>query len=88
VLVDGILDDLFTEHWDEVSKRTYPAALPTLFFFDGEQIKELSEGEHAAEDSRHRCHSLLGLDLVDRLETDLKVFERRKKAEGLDPEAA
>lgn len=88
VLVDGILDDLFTEHWDEVIETYLPSSIAHLFFFDGEQIKELSEGEHTAEILGTAVHSLLGLDLVDRLETDLKVFERRKKAEGLDPEAA
>jgi len=88
VLVDGVLDDLFSEHWDEVIESYLPSTISHLFFFDGEQIKELSEGAHAAEILGTAVHSLLGLDLVDRLETDLKIFERRKKAEGLDPETA
>ena len=58
------------------------------FFFDGEQIKELAEGGHAAEILGTAIHSLLDLDLVDRLEIDLKVFERRKKAEGVDRPAS
>lgn len=85
---DGINDDVFTEHWDEVIEAYLPSGISHLFFFDGEQIKELAEGGHAAEILGTAVHSLLGLDLVDRLETDLKVFERRKKAEGLDQEAA
>lgn len=87
VLREGKLDDLFTEHWDEIMETCLPSGIAHLFFFDGEQIKELAEGGHAAEILGAAVHSLLGLDLVDRLESDLKVFERRKKAEVLDPDA-
>lgn len=87
VLRDGLPDDIFTEHWDEVIEAYLPSSIAHLFFFDGEQIKELAEGGHAAEILGSAIHSLLGLDLVDRLESDLKVFERKKKSEGLDPEA-
>lgn len=83
---DGMPDDVFTEHWDEAIEAYLPSGIAHLFFFDGEQVKELAEGGHAAEILGTAVHSLLGLDLVDRLETDLKAFERRKKAEGLDPE--
>lgn len=88
VLRDGLPDEIFTEHWDEAIEAYLPSSISHLFFFDGEQIKELAEGGHAAEILGTAIHSLLGLDLVDRLENDLKVFERRKKGEGLDPEAA
>lgn len=86
VLRDDLPDDVFTEHWDEVIEAYLPNSISHLFFFDGEQIKDLAEGGHAAEILGTAVHSLLGLDLVDRLETDLKVFERRKKSEGLDRE--
>lgn len=85
---DGKLDDVFTDHWDEAIEAYLPSRISHLFFFDGEQVKELAEGGHAAEILGTAVHSLLGLDLVDRLETDLKAFERRKKAEGLDPDTA
>jgi len=88
VLRDGLPDDIFTEHWDEAIEAYLPSSIAHLFFFDGEQIKELAEGDHAAEILGSAIHSLLGLDLVDRLENDLKIFERKKKGEGLDPEAA
>lgn len=88
VLRDGLPDDIFTEHWDEVIEAYLPSSIAHLFFFDGEQIKELAEGGHAAEILGTAIHSLLGLDLVGRLENDLKLFERRKKSEGLAPEAS
>jgi DNA sulfur modification protein DndD len=88
VLRDGKLDDVFTEHWDETIEAYLPSGIAHLFFFDGEQIKDLAEGGHAAEILGAAIHALLGVDLMDRLESDLKVFERRKKAEGLDAATA
>lgn len=88
VFRDGLPDDIVTDHWDETIEAYLPSSIAHLFFFDGEQIKELAEGGHAADILGTAIHSLLGLDLVDRLENDLKVFERKKKSEGLDPEAA
>ena len=85
---DGQPDDIFTEHWDEVVEAYLPVSISNLFFFDGEQIKELAEGANAAAILGSAIRSLLGLDLVDRLEGDLKTLERRKKAEGMDKEAA
>jgi DNA sulfur modification protein DndD len=88
VLRDGEFDDVFTTHWDEVIEAYLPVGISNLFFFDGEQIKDLAEGGNAAMILGTAISSLLGLDLVDRLDADLRVFERRKKSEGLDPEAA
>lgn len=84
---DGEPDPILTEHWDEVVEAYLPVAISNLFFFDGEQIKELAEGSNAAQILGTAIRSLLGLDLVDRLEGDLKTFERRKKADALDAEA-
>lgn len=88
VLKDGEYDAIFTDHWDEVIEAYLPAGISHLFFFDGEQIKELAEGGNAAAILGTAISSLLGLDLVERLDSDLRIFERRKKAEGLDPDAA
>ncbi len=79
---DTKLDSDLSEHWDEFIEGYIPSGIAHLFFFDAEQIKELAEGEHAAEILGAAIHSLLGLDLVDRLETDLIVLERRKRAEA------
>ena len=88
VIRDGEFDEVSTEHWDEIIEAYLPVGISNLFFFDGEQIKDLAEGGNAAVILGTAISSLLGLDLVDRLEADLIVFERKKKAEGLDPEAA
>ncbi len=87
VWCDGKFDQIFADHWEEVIDSYLPSSIAHLFFFDGEQIKELAEGTHVAEILGTAVNSLLGLDLVDRLESDLKVFERRKKTETLDNDA-
>lgn len=81
---DGVLDPVMTDQWDEVIDAYLPSSIAHLFFFDGEQVKELAEGTATAEILGTAIQSLLGLDLVDRLETDLKVFERRKRLEVVD----
>lgn len=84
VLCDGMPDEILTEHWEEHQEAHLPASIAHLFFFDGEQIAELANGSNAAKIIGTAIHTLLGLDLVDRLEADLRVFERRKRAESLD----
>jgi DNA sulfur modification protein DndD len=77
---DAEFDSLLSEHWDEYIESYIPSGIAHLFFFDAEQIKDLAEGEHAAEILGTAIHSLLGLDLVDRLDTDLIALARRKRA--------
>jgi DNA sulfur modification protein DndD len=88
MLRNDTTDDVLSEHWSEAIETYLPNGIAHLFFFDGEQIKELAEGDHTAEILGAAVHSLLGLDLVDRLEADLKAFERQKKTEQFDREAA
>jgi DNA sulfur modification protein DndD len=76
---DAEYDSLLSEHWDEYIESYIPCGIAHLFFFDAEQIKELAEGQHAAEILGTAIHTLLGLDLVDRLDTDLIALARRKK---------
>ncbi len=87
VWCNGEPDDLLTQNWAEYIEGYLPSSIAHLFFFDGEQIKELAEGEHAAEILGTAIQTLLGLDIVDSLENDLKVLERRKRAESLSTEA-
>ena len=78
---DGIPDEILTEHWAESIENHLPASLAHLFFFDGEQIKELADGENTSKIIGTAVHSLLGLDLVERLDGDLKNLESRKRKE-------
>lgn len=77
--IDGRPDLLLTEHWDEFVESYIPSAISHLFFFDAEQIKDLAENERSAELIGTAISSLLGLELITQLETDLLALERRKK---------
>lgn len=57
-----------------------PIGVSDLFFFDGEKIKSLAEeeGNRALGESLYR---LLGLDLIERLRSDLAIYNRRFQAE-------
>lgn len=72
---DGIpVDDIAAEYWHEFIQDLIPSGISDLFFFDGEKIQELAEDRsdnHALDQS---VKSLLGLDLVDRLQADLNIY--------------
>lgn len=79
IIRDGQIDKVMTEQWAEQVEEFLPVKLSHLFFFDAEKIEALADLESSAELLTTAIHSLLGLDLVERLSTDLIVFERRKK---------
>lgn len=78
---------ILSESWGEFIEDYLPARIANLFFFDGEQIKQLAAKDSAAELLRTAVQSLLGLEIVERLSADLIVLERRKRqAAKADPE--
>ncbi|MHA7630827.1 DNA sulfur modification protein DndD [Corallococcus sp. M7] len=79
VYLDGKVDEVTTEHWAELVEDFIPSRLAQFFFFDGEKIESLADLEKSAEVLASALQSLLGLDLVDQAQTDLKVVERRQK---------
>ena len=86
VLRDGEPDALLASHWDESIDSFLPARLAHLFFFDGEQIEKMADEEEATKLLASAFQSLLGLDLVARLQEDLSTLERRKRLSIRSPE--
>ena len=70
-------DEELSESWDETIEQIAPLGIARLFFFDGEKIESLADLESAASSLRTAVGSLLGLDLVDQLRTDLVAVQRR-----------
>jgi len=65
-----------------------PPKLSKLFFFDGEQIQSLAEDKGENKHVLNSINSLLGLDLVERLRSDLKIYCLKKlKSRDNDIEA-
>ena len=66
-----------TEYWQDHIDELIPLGVSQFFFFDGEDIQKL------ADDSSHDLYlsesikSLLGLNLVERLQSDLRIYANR-----------
>lgn len=93
------LDGIAAEHWPDFIRDMIPQGVAQLFFFDGEKIQQLAEEPSDRQALAEAIKSLLGLDVVERLHTDLgiylarltKVSQNRKLAdevEGLQQEMA
>ena len=81
VYVDGLFDGVLTSAWGEQVDDFLPVDLSQLFFFDGEKIESFANLDSSAKVLRTAIDSLLGIEVVERLTTDLVVLERRKLAE-------
>jgi DNA sulfur modification protein DndD len=83
VLRDGVLDPVLTEAWPDHVEALAPRGVAGLFFFDGEQIEAFADLDAAKELVRTAIGGLLGLDLLDRLQDDLAIIERRNRVDAV-----
>lgn len=77
VYVNDILDEIITKDWDNFIEQILPAKVAQLFFFDGEKIEQLADLDQSKEVLRKAIDSLLGLEIVTRLNLDLDEFSRK-----------
>ena len=75
---NNLLDTEFgADHWQDRVEELIPIGASQFFFFDGEDIQRL------ADDSSHDLYlaesikALLGLNLVERLQSDLHIYANR-----------
>ena len=73
------LSDLEAEYWQDFLNELIPIGLSQLFFFDGEKIQGLAEETSSHTFLADSIKSLLGVDLVERLHSDLKIYLNRLK---------
>ena len=80
-------DSLSEESCQGFLNELVPIGVSELFFFDGEKIAELAEDDSGAAlgDAIHR---LLGLDLVERLRSDLRIYMLRTERKAAGKNAA
>jgi DNA sulfur modification protein DndD len=72
------LTELEEDQWQDFLKELIPPGISQLFFFDGEKVEALAEAVEDDDHFRDSLMSLLGLDLVERLDTDLKIYRSQK----------
>lgn len=70
------LDDVEKDAWQDFIKEIIPLGLSQLFFFDGEKIQKMMSDD-SNEELKKSILSLLGLDLVERLQADLKIYRSK-----------
>ena len=84
VLRNGTFDAVATENWAEQVEQFLPARIAHLFLFDGEKVEGYADPKSSAALIETAIYNLLGLDLVEKLDADLLVIERRRKLEVRD----
>lgn len=84
VLRNKRLEPTLAENWASQVEDLLPTNIAHLFLFDGEQIEGYASPSDSASLIETAVQSLLGLDLVDQLEKDLRVFVKKKKVERAD----
>jgi DNA sulfur modification protein DndD len=87
VLIDGELDVPVSEQWADYIEDLFPLEAGSLFFFDGEKIESLADPERAASVIESAVQSLLGINTIEQLRTDLLALQRRQKVSNEDKEA-
>ena len=69
------------DEWHSFLQELIPPGVSQLFFFDGEKIREIADGEEDNEQLAEAMRGLLGIELVGRLRTDLGLFLARHQRE-------
>lgn len=65
------------DYWQDFLNDLIPLGLADLFFFDGERIQSLADDERGNAMLGQALKDLLGVNLVEQLETDLGVYLTR-----------
>jgi len=76
---NGQEESFLAEHWVEVIEGILPRRIAELFLFDGEKIEAHASPEGAAQLIETAVIGLLGMDIVDQLERDLRNLQQRKR---------
>ena len=84
VLKNDRLAPALADNWVAQVDNLLPYNIAHLFLFDGEQIERYASPDEAATLIGTAIQNLLGLDLVEQLDKDIRVYQRRKSAERLD----
>lgn len=80
------IDDCDQEHWHDFLKSLIPPGVSQFFIFDGEKIQDLAEDSRDDSGLAESIKSLLGIDLVETLAADIRIFLARS-AKGTHAES-
>lgn len=77
VKVNNSEEKAVTEKWIEFIEGILPLNIMPLYFFDGEKVEEMASIENSSSMLATGILSLLGMDIVNKLQQDLKIYENR-----------
>ena len=76
------LDSVEESQWQSFIEELIPKGISKLFFFDGEKIVKMAEDKDEEIQIKSSFDSLLGLDIVEQLHSDLRVHIMRNMKDG------
>ena len=83
------IDAIEKSEWQQFINQMIPRGIAKLFFFDGEQIQSIAEDGNENKYIRSSFDTLLGLDLVNQLQKDIRfVLYRELKNKRLGEKEA
>lgn len=82
VVKNGALEPSLADNWATQVEEFFPANIAHLFLFDGEQVEAYASQQDSSALIGAAIQNLLGLDMVDQLDKDLQVYERRKRSQA------
>ncbi|WP_036552292.1 DNA sulfur modification protein DndD [Nocardiopsis sp. CNS-639] len=86
--IDGSYDPVISSGWADHIEDLLPLEIASLFFFDGEKIESLADTRQAATVIESAVQSLLGINTIRQLRTDLVALEKRNASSKADKETA
>jgi DNA sulfur modification protein DndD len=69
------IDEINKENWQDFIKELIPPGLTQLFFFDGEKVQKVMASNNI--EFKNSIKRLLGLDIIERLQSDLKIYKTK-----------
>lgn len=87
VMKNGNEDSFLSKNWAMFVESVLPSGLANFFFFDGEKIAELASGE-TNEAMKNAIKSLLGINVIDSLSSDLQRIMNKLDAEHVQNDEA
>ncbi|RKU28221.1 DNA sulfur modification protein DndD [Candidatus Poribacteria bacterium] len=74
---DRLNTEFEKEHWQDYINELIPIDVTQFFFFDGENVRKLVDDSGHDVFLRESIKALFGLNLVDRLQSDLNIYLNR-----------
>ena len=74
---DRLNTEFEAEHWQDYINELVPISISQFFFFDGENVRKLVDDSGHDVFLRESIKALFGLNLVERLQSDLHIYSNR-----------